>query len=67
MSGRFLVAATQNAMTVRDGDHMNILPASLAVYRVRGDGRLDFTRKYDIETADGRSLFWMGLVSLPTQ
>jgi 6-phosphogluconolactonase len=52
---------------VRDGDHINTLPASLAVYRVRDDGRLDFARKYDIETADARSLFWMGLVSLPPQ
>jgi 6-phosphogluconolactonase len=66
-SGRILVAANQNAMTVRDGDHINTLPASLAVYRVRDDGRLDFARKYDIETADARSLFWMGLVSLPPQ
>jgi 6-phosphogluconolactonase (cycloisomerase 2 family) len=65
--GRILVAADQNAMTVRDGDHINTLPASLAVYRVRDDGRLDFARKYDIETAGARSLFWMGLVSLPPQ
>jgi len=67
VSGRILVAANQNAMTVREGDHVNILRASLAVYRIRGDGKLVFTRKYDIETADARSLFWMGLVSLPTQ
>ncbi len=52
-SGRILVAANQNA------------PASLAVYRVRDDGMLDFARKYDVETADSRTLFWMGLVSLP--
>jgi hypothetical protein len=38
--------------------------ASLAVYRVRGDGRLEFIRKYDVETAGARNLFWMGLVSL---
>jgi 6-phosphogluconolactonase (cycloisomerase 2 family) len=67
VSGRILVAANQNAITVRDGNHVNTLPASLAVYRVRGDGKLDFARKYDIETGDARSLFWMGLVSLPTQ
>jgi 6-phosphogluconolactonase len=64
-SGRILVAANQNAVTVRDGDHVNTLRASLAVYRVRGDGRLDFARKYDVETTGAGSLFWMGLGSLP--
>ncbi|HXP88593.1 MAG TPA: beta-propeller fold lactonase family protein [Bryobacteraceae bacterium] len=57
-SGRILVAANQNAVP-------NTVPASLSVYRVRDDGMLDFVRKYDVETADTRSLFWMGLVSLP--
>jgi 6-phosphogluconolactonase len=65
-SGRILVAANQNAVTVRNGDHVSTLPASLAVYRVGGDGKLDFVRKYDIETTAAHSLFWMGLVSLPS-
>jgi 6-phosphogluconolactonase len=64
-TGRILVAANQNAATVRDGDHVNALPASLAVYRVGSDGKLDFARKYDVETTADRSLFWMGIVSLP--
>jgi len=29
------------------------------------DGKLDFVRKYDVEASNSRSLFWMGLVSLP--
>lgn len=40
-------------------------PASMAVYRVRKDGKLDYVRKYDIEATNARSLFWMGLVPLP--
>ena len=63
--GRILVAANQNAITVRNGDHVNTLPASLTVYRVHGDGKLDFANKYDVETTEARSLFWMGVVSLP--
>ncbi len=50
-SGRILVAANQNS-------------ASLAVFRVGADGKLDFVRKYDVQTDRGRNLFWMGVVSL---
>src|SRR6185436_10718690 len=64
-SGRILVAANQNATLVRNGQRLSTVPASLAVFRVRADGKLDFVRKYDIETDRGRSLFWMGIVSLP--
>jgi 6-phosphogluconolactonase len=64
-SGRLLVAANQNPMLVRDGQSVRTVPASLAVYKVRDDGRLDFQRKYDVETTGGRNMFWMGIVSLP--
>lgn len=40
-------------------------PASLAIFRVRANGKLDFVRKYDVDASNSRSLFWMGLVSLP--
>jgi 6-phosphogluconolactonase len=63
-SGRVLVAANQNAGLVRDGQGLSTVPASLTVFRVRTDGKLDFVRKYDVETDRGRTLFWMGLVSL---
>jgi 6-phosphogluconolactonase len=63
-SGRILVAANQNAALVRDGQRLSTVPASLAVFRVGTDGKLDFVRKYDVETDRGRNLFWMGLVSL---
>ena len=57
-TGRILIAANQNATTAG-------VPAGLAVYRIRDDGKLDFARKYDVETTAARTLFWMGLVSLP--
>jgi len=63
-SGRILVAANQNAGLVRDGQRVISTPASLAVFRVRADGKLDYVRKYDVATDRGRTLFWMGLVSL---
>lgn len=64
-SGRILVAANQNAMTVREGQQVRAIPAGLAVFRIRGDGKLDFVRKYDVATDGAKNLFWMGLVSLP--
>jgi len=63
-SGRILVAANQNTGLVREGKRLSTVPASLAVFRVRTDGKLDFVRKYDVETDRGRNLFWMGIVSL---
>jgi 6-phosphogluconolactonase (cycloisomerase 2 family) len=63
-SGRILVAANQNAGLVREGQQLSTVPASLAVFRVGADGKLDFVRKYDVETDRGLNLFWMGLVSL---
>ena len=64
-SGRILVAANQAPFSVRDGHGVSMVPASLAIFRVRADGKLDFVRKHDVEASNSRSLFWMGLVSLP--
>jgi 6-phosphogluconolactonase (cycloisomerase 2 family) len=38
--------------------------ANLALFRIRDDGKLDFVRKYDVDSSTG-SLFWMGIVPLP--
>ncbi|MEZ5351785.1 MAG: beta-propeller fold lactonase family protein [Bryobacteraceae bacterium] len=64
-SARLLVAANQVPMLVRRGAQLETIPASLALFRVDADGKLTFTRKYDMETTDARSLFWMGIVQLP--
>ncbi len=59
-SARVLVAANQTAVFAGS----KTIPASLAVFRVRADGKLDFVRTYDVDTRFG-GLFWMGIVPLP--
>jgi len=61
-SGRLLVAAHIMPLQVRDGSALRTVPASLAVFRIAGDGRLDFVRKYDVEVGD-KTMFWMGMVA----
>jgi 6-phosphogluconolactonase len=63
-SGRILVAANMMELPVRDAKGVNVVPASLAVFRVRADGKLDFVRKYDLSVGN-RNLFWMGMAPLP--
>jgi 6-phosphogluconolactonase len=63
-SGRILVAANMMQLPVRDKDGVRDVPASLAVFRVRSDGKLEFARKYDLNVGS-RNLFWMGIVALP--
>ena len=54
-----LVAANQNAVTKADGTR---IAASLAVFRIADSGKLEFLRKYDVESGDGRTLMWAGFV-----
>jgi 6-phosphogluconolactonase (cycloisomerase 2 family) len=63
-SGRILVAANMMELPVRDAKGVSVVPASLAVFRVRGDGKLDFVRKYDVAVGS-RNMFWMGITALP--
>jgi 6-phosphogluconolactonase (cycloisomerase 2 family) len=62
-SGRMLVAASIKPLLVRDGGGLKPLPAGLSVFRIGADGKLDFTRKYDIDTGS-RTQFWSGMVTL---
>jgi 6-phosphogluconolactonase (cycloisomerase 2 family) len=64
-SGRLLVAATIAPINVRDGSGVVSVPACLSVFRVGDDGRLDFVRKYDVDTR-GKFQWWMGMMGLPT-
>jgi 6-phosphogluconolactonase len=63
LSGRMLVGAHIMALAVRDGAAIRIVPASLAVFRIGDDGRLDFVRKYDVDVGN-QTMFWMGMVRL---
>jgi 6-phosphogluconolactonase len=61
--GRLLVATSIRPMPVREGNEIKTLTAGLMVYRVGGDGKLAFVRKYDVDTAKGQQ-FWSGMVTL---
>jgi hypothetical protein len=63
-SGRLLVAAHITGLPVRERGAVRMVPACLSLFRIGDDGRLDFARKYDVETGD-RQMFWMGMVPLP--
>ena len=63
-SGRLLVAASIMPLPVRQGDGISTLTAGLTVFRVGGDGKLEFVRKYDVDTGSQQQ-FWSGMVTLP--
>ena len=62
--GRILVAANTMEESVRDASGVRTVPGSLAVFRVRSDGKLEFVRKYDLDLGS-RQLFWAEIVALP--
>lgn len=62
-SGRMLVVANLMPMLVRNAATVSTVPASLAVFRIGGDGRLGYVRKYDIDVG-GEIMFWMGMVRI---
>lgn len=62
-SARLLVAASIQPLLVRNGNRLQNLSAGLSVYKMGSDGRLEFARKYDVDTAKGTQ-FWSGMVTL---
>jgi 6-phosphogluconolactonase len=62
-SGRLLVAAHIQGIAVKEGANLRQVPCCLSLFRIGGDGRLDFVRKYDIAVGE-RTMWWMGMVSL---
>jgi 6-phosphogluconolactonase (cycloisomerase 2 family) len=64
-SGRLLVAAHIMALPARGEDGgIRITPACMSVFRIGGDGRLTFVRKYDVDVGSA-TMWWMGMVELP--
>ena len=59
-TGQLLVATSIRPIPLRDG---KTLTAGIMVYRIGNDGRLEFVRKYDVDTAKGQQ-FWSGMVTL---
>jgi 6-phosphogluconolactonase len=64
-TGRLLVVANQQQVLVRANEEVRPLPATLSVFRIGGNGKLEFVRKYDQDTSGGRGLYWTGMVGLP--
>ncbi|HSQ04978.1 MAG TPA: beta-propeller fold lactonase family protein, partial [Burkholderiales bacterium] len=58
---RMLVAASIKPMPVREGSKIVIVPAGLSVFRMGDDGKLEFARKYDVDTGNGEQ-WWMGII-----
>ena len=61
--GKLLIAASQAAMDVREGDAIRTVSAGLAVYRIGSDGKLTFLHKLDVDTSGGTH-FWSGLLTM---
>jgi 6-phosphogluconolactonase (cycloisomerase 2 family) len=59
--GRLLVAASILPVARPDG---SVIAAGLTVFRMGGDGKLTFVRKYDVDVG-GAQQFWSGMVTLP--
>jgi 6-phosphogluconolactonase (cycloisomerase 2 family) len=62
-SGTVLIAASQLALLVRDGNGVSNVSAGLSVYRIGVDGKLTFIRKHDVDTTVGTQ-FWCGLLTM---
>lgn len=62
-SGRMMVVASNTPTDIRFGDDIVTVPATLSVMRVGADGKLEFVRKYDVET-NGKIHYWMGMFGL---
>jgi hypothetical protein len=48
-------------LNLRDGDAVRAVPALLSVFRIGGDGKLEFARAYDADVG-ARSMWWMGII-----
>jgi hypothetical protein len=63
-SGKLLVTASVWPMPVREGTDITTVPAAIGMFRIGGDGKLEFVRKYDIDATAQRQQFWAGMVAL---
>ena len=63
-SGRILVTASVWPMPMREGAGITTLPAAISMFRIDGDGKLEFVRKYDIDATVQKQQFWAGMVTL---
>src|SRR5947199_777286 len=50
-SGKLMVTGSIKPHVLREGNETKPVSAALSVFRIGDDGRLDFVRKYDVETS----------------
>ena len=65
-AGVYVTDPTPNnwpALPVREGGTIKTLNAGLTVFRIGGDGKLAFARKYDVDVGS-KTQFWSGMVTL---
>jgi hypothetical protein len=62
-SARMMVAASIQPLPVREGGTIKTLSAGLTVFRIGGDGKLAFARKYDVDVGS-KTQFWSGMAPL---
>ncbi len=62
--GRILVTASVWPMPVREGSDLKTVPAAISMFRINGDGKLEFVRKYDIDATAQKQQFWAGMITL---
>ena len=60
---RLLVAGSLSPSARREDGKVVDLPAGLTVYRMGGDGKLNFARKYDIDVGP-HTQWWTGMIPL---
>jgi 6-phosphogluconolactonase (cycloisomerase 2 family) len=63
-SGRLLVAAHIQGIAVKDAADDRDVPCCLSLFRIADHGALEYVRKYDIDVSGGRTMWWMGMVTL---
>jgi 6-phosphogluconolactonase (cycloisomerase 2 family) len=63
-TGRILVTASVWPMPVRESAYITMVPAAISMFRIGGDGKLEFVRKYDVDATAQKQQFWAGMVTL---
>jgi 6-phosphogluconolactonase len=58
--GELLIAASTLPIALPDA---SILSAALTIYRIGRDGKLEFARKYDVDTGSAAQ-WWTGILTL---
>lgn len=62
--GRLMTVHHVEAVNVRDGDNIKVVPAGVTVFRIGLDGELTYVRGYDMDVTETDQVLWGGMVQL---